>query len=541
MTTRGVIYYNVGTSCVIRILVSLHSLRKHYGGPVTICSEGIDSQKLFDQLDLTSLNATVKNVDHVVAAVPPGPMATYLKTTLAVHMTPYDTTIWLDADTLVRGKIDELFDLAEKHEICVPQFADWTSSGRTISKRIKSWTPYYPEHIEKALACGYATNCGVLAFTKNSQWMHDWYQKTLPGRDIYICNETVQNTLIHLYPHIIIDQKFNCSCRYSKPKAPDTRVIHFHGRKHCRIGLPYSGDLWYSEYCELTKDNIANINEITPAGDRQLRNYLNNLPKPVSVNELTTEAKFDPTKADPTSKQFTLVTAVTPNYLEKLKLTAPTWVWKPQFKGAPLLVYANGFDDPEETLDFLYELFDEVTIIDWTMPKYDSQRELMLSAFVLGAPFEVKTPYWVKIDCDAFFFNNQQVFTDEHFGYDIAGSKWHYSKPGRWLNDLDDWADKNNIPGKRYLKPEQVAEAVASGRFGHNRFASWICLHKTDFTIEAAKLAGNRLPIPSHDTYLWYMAERLPHRKWARHKFKKCGTSNSTDIEIIRERIKNKA
>ena len=39
--------------------------------------------------------------------------------------------------------------------------------------------------------------------------------------------------------------------------------------------------------------------------------------------------------------RFTIVTAVTPSYLDKLRWAAPTWATKPQFKGAPCIVYRN--------------------------------------------------------------------------------------------------------------------------------------------------------------------------------------------------------
>ena len=45
-------------------------------------------------------------------------------------------------------------------------------------------------------------------------------------------------------------------------------------------------------------------------------------------------------------------------------------------------------------------------------------------------------------------------------------------------------------------------------KFGHARIASYVALHKADFTRYCAEIAGDRLPVPSHDTYLWYIAAR---------------------------------
>jgi hypothetical protein len=165
-------------------------------------------------------------------------------------------------------------------------------------------------------------------------------------------------------------------------------------------------------------------------------------------------------------------------------------------------------------------------------------RELMLSSFVFGAAAYVETDYWVKIDGDTYFTDDRDVFLDRHFDYDVAGHKWRYTKPGKWIAELDDWADTNDLDGDDYLPEESRREAINSRRYGHKRIASWICMHKTDFSIEAASYAGDRLPVPSHDTFMWYMAERLPDRNWCWHNYKHMGAGTHTNINVIKESVK---
>jgi hypothetical protein len=328
---------------------------------------------------------------------------------------------------------------------------------------------------------------------------------------------------IHKYKHHVCDQKYNASCKYGDPYNADTRVIHYHGRKHCRINdqneVIYGGDLWVNEYKEVKQENYLNINSL-PNNDRTLKKYLTK--KPAVIKD----------------KRITMVTSVNPPYVEKLKLTLPTWQMKPQLKDCPLIIFHNGFEDVEKELKFVYQCGREVKFIPWDLKNAENARELMLSSFVLGAPKVVDTPYWLKIDADAYFVDDQDLILDHFYNYDLAGHKWRYSKPGSWLCDLDDWAETNDISGEAYLDEEQRIEASASKRYGHKRIASFVCLHKTEFTQEALEYVNGKLPVPSHDTYIWYLSERLPHRKWCWHNMKKLGCRNQTNIDKLKDLIK---
>lgn len=265
----GVVFYNRGTGCAVRLLVAAYSLRKYYAGDVTILSEGHESDGLC-ALIADALGATFKSWQ---CGVPGGTNEVYLAKTQYHLGTPHDVTVAIDADTLVCGDIDSLFDEAEAGEFCVAPLSDWRSNGRTISKRIKAWEPWLPDYIEPALRFGPAINCGVIAFRKDSALYRDWLKLALPGRGNFIPDETCCQVILHRYPHRIMDRKWNRSAKYDDPYAPDTRIIHFHGKKHCRPGLPFGGDLWMKTYQEVLALNVADIRSWTPAGDRMLKRY----------------------------------------------------------------------------------------------------------------------------------------------------------------------------------------------------------------------------------------------------------------------------
>jgi hypothetical protein len=268
--SRGVIYYNVGTSCAVRLLVSLVSLRQYYSGPVTILSEGTESHDLCRLIG----KACDSDVKQWTCDIPRGPNWVYLAKTQYHMGTPYNTTVALDADTLIVGSIDELFEEAEMSSFCVAKLGNCKTYWRGIAERIRAWQPWLPNDVKPALEFGPAINCGVVAFLKKASLYRDWTKLALPGRDNFIPDETCCQVILHRYPHKILDSRWNCSCKHDNPEKPDTRIIHFHGRNHCRPGLPSFGRLWVEAFDKILTDDTANITKWTPANDRVLSIFL---------------------------------------------------------------------------------------------------------------------------------------------------------------------------------------------------------------------------------------------------------------------------
>ena len=229
---------------------------------------------------------------------------------------------------------------------------------------------------------------------------------------------------------------------------------------------------------------------------------------------------------------FTILSAVTPDYEERLRLTSKTWSLKNQFSDKPLVLFTHGFRRPQRRFR---DLWKDIKVIDWNMDSYDSQRELMVSSFVLGVKY-IETEFSVKVDCDSYFINDEDVFSNKDFDYDLVSNKWGYTKPVWFIEKLEKWSRLNNIPGKE-LFPSEIFSSHES-RFCHKRIASFICLQKTSFVKECVSyLDEERLPVPSHDTFLWYMAERLPTSKWTAHKLKRRGCDTRGTFGRIRREL----
>lgn len=221
---------------------------------------------------------------------------------------------------------------------------------------------------------------------------------------------------------------------------------------------------------------------------------------------------------------FAIITAVTPDYLKKLRWTLPTWSIKPQFKNKKLYIYFNGFKDHTDLL-FAEEYFNNVYYISWSAPKSETKREEILSSFVYAAK-DIKEEYYVKIDADAFFVDSKDVFDESDFEYDLVSHKWGYTKPAWWIKELDNFY---------YSKNDEYEKET--GSIGHKRIQSICCLHKTEFVREILSMVGDRLPVPSHDTLVWYLADKMEHRKWKSKNLRRLGVSHCSRFRSIREEI----
>jgi hypothetical protein len=268
--SRGIVYFNMGTGCAVRLLVSLRSLRRVYEGPVTIVSVGEDSHLLCNRIG-AALGA---DVVRWAPPIPPGRNTAYVAKTFLATVTPYELTLVIDSDTVVLRPIDEMFSHAEEREFCVTRMAAWKTRGKRMSKRIRLWERLLPEDIEKALAFGPAINTGVFSFRKDAAILKEWQKMSLLGRENMLTDETCCQVLLHRYRHSVVDSYFNCSCAHDDPSSPQTRVIHYHGRKHCRPGLPFHGARWVKEYESAREENIADMRSWLPGSDRVLKAFV---------------------------------------------------------------------------------------------------------------------------------------------------------------------------------------------------------------------------------------------------------------------------
>ena len=70
-----------------------------------------------------------------------GYQAAYLTKTEILQHSPYEATIFLDADTLVVGSIAELLESANSVTVTATNFCNWRTTDEIMRHRINAWRP----------------------------------------------------------------------------------------------------------------------------------------------------------------------------------------------------------------------------------------------------------------------------------------------------------------------------------------------------------------------------------------------------------------
>jgi hypothetical protein len=277
MTNCGVFYLLTGPAHGVRLVVSLWSLRRHYAGPVTVFTTHTESHEIGDRCRRDPR----LRVDHCPTRLADVRRnAAFLTKLDVLGQVPYPAAVYLDADTLIVGRLDPLIEAANRSEFAATQFADWLSSGRLIRRRIEAWRSVQPRcHdsdwmnslVDEALQPRPAVNGGVFAFQQGARLLPQWRELAYAGWNTFICDEIALQLLLPRYPHEVLDCRFNCSPLYGFERT-DVRVWHFHGERHLRHAR--CRELWWPAYRICVAENIAGLAEWQPGADRRLRRFL---------------------------------------------------------------------------------------------------------------------------------------------------------------------------------------------------------------------------------------------------------------------------
>jgi hypothetical protein len=533
MESKGVILFNRGSRMIVQAIVCLHSLRKHYDGKVTIFLESNTYPLEFEEI-CRSLEIDIVRLEER----PDLPVL--VQKSYIFEKTPYDRSLFIDLDTLIVGKIDEMFDYLESYDLCLTNFCDWKSSGNTIVGRIKRFKGCISEaQMTEAINGHNAINTGVLSFRKTDNLINfvrdvaRLADNTSKNQKVFLADEIAMQILYptasqtHNIDVFIAPSKFNTSVKYGND-IEDKRVIHNHGSKEC-IDTK-NAKIWQDYFRDMRKNNTLNINDYLRYADKRLSQYIE--AEKLEAGDLRKIY----------GKDVTIVTACDPIYVEVLRETFPNWIKYKKIDEHPVIVYVNGMSLNDNRLDFLR--LPNVKMIPWEMENAENHREEMLSAFVFGPARDVETDYWLKMDADGFATDYKPLYDDEMKKFSICGHKWGYS----WvehIKKLDEWAKGHWKRKLRKAKPMIEDGKIEGRRFYHSkkRTASFIQLHKTEFSKFCVKIIkGNKLPCPSHDTFMYYVANRFDPSSVGTRNFKRhygfTHGNGRAGAEAIREKLK---
>jgi hypothetical protein len=521
--TRGIIMFNRGNKMVVRAIVALYSLRKFWDGPITFYVETPYPTEFDEVLKYFKCDIIHNEQRH--------DLKTLVRKNSLFENPPYDLTLWLDIDTVILGKIDKMFDYLDEYktDLCIPNFCAWRSNGKQIKRRVERFRGLIDDkYIDESIKDHPAVNTGVLSFRRSDNWKaFVQYWTDLADRasqkKVFIPDEVACQILL---PSIqewgltacIAPTSYNVSPLHDHGHSKEPIIAHFHGDKHV-LAVPLC-DIWKSLFKEMTENNIANINAFLKYSDKRLKQYIKGENIDVAEDEYVDGEK----QTETLIKDVTIVTACDEYYVDILRETFANWRKYKNIDAHPVIVFYNGMKDDDHRLEFLR--LPNVTLIPWnedSMDKVDSHRELMLSAFVLGTAKHVKTDYWIKLDADSYATNNKPLYDDDFKKYAMVSHKWGYSRP-EFIKKLDEWA-KNHWRGKLKLSKPMIDDGRIEGnRFYHNtkRNISYIQFHKTKFIKFCVKLLKeNRLPVPSHDTYTFFVCQKFDPQAMMLKNFKR--------------------
>ncbi len=264
-------------------------------------------------------------------------------------------------------------------------------------------------------------------------------------------------------------------------------------------------------------------------------------------------------------KDITLVLGIDAKTIEQLRISWPTWkkhraaASQPNMWDWPLILF---FDRDQVNASDAYRLVrmdmdwqGPTEIVAWPPPTvqnslYESQRERMLTGHVYIPALLCQTLYHMKLDTDALARPHEKWIEPQWFDKGgpygtwrpaYVAPKWNYTKGAGWLGRLEDWGD-GALGAEVPINPPLQVNAplgcrswpnysATAKRVGHSRMCSWCSYYSTDFTKTAAMILAKscgeyKLPIPSQDTTMWYIAERcklhkqivgMKSRGWSNH------------------------
>jgi len=299
MMSNGIAYMLVGDKYGVVITVSLFSLRRQYDGPVAFIVGDERAATIGSKIAADERLGPIELI-RWDAPVGGGKGLQHCNKTRLPDFTPFDKTIFIDADTLVVGDPTDMFPTNE--EVCLSQFANWYSNDRKIKRRTEPWREFAPREVARSQGCRYpAINTGTFGIARTStEYLKRWRELSEQNPS-FMCDELVAQIIFPDFPHLIFDERWNCSPifshdRFGPPNDVDVRIWHGHGWKFPR--RPLGRRVWVPWYDAAVRANVAGVADWGPDVDGKLRGMVKDREQ-LSFDEFYGVAKYGPFQFQP--------------------------------------------------------------------------------------------------------------------------------------------------------------------------------------------------------------------------------------------------
>ena len=277
------IYLMSGDAHAPYLVVSLHTLQKHWKGDVRLYAwpESIETiQKIASDGRWQFRDLQVEESDPTYRARRDegrqGKNDQFIHKQRLFQTLNLDYGLYLDADTSVHGDLSPLFRVAEEYGFCATRFSSWTTLGGVVKARIgrlKEFGEIDQVMIDEVLKNPWpSVNGGVWCARPDSPVLKLWEEWTWAARSVFIADEAV----LHCMQPVFVpkrqmavwpDGRFNCSCnpKWLPEKMGEHEVIvwHYHGDSAVRPNkLQGRGhERWWPMYLHCLENNVGNMQE----------------------------------------------------------------------------------------------------------------------------------------------------------------------------------------------------------------------------------------------------------------------------------------
>jgi hypothetical protein len=272
----GVVYLLTDTQLAARLIVSLWSLRKWYDGPVTLFTTRPQSHQI-GQLAARDRRLRIEHRTTSEAKGKDSHQAAYLTKAAFLAESPYEGTIFLDADTLVVGPLDELLASVRMHLLTATIYGPAITNNARTNKNLIPWKKVLcgkPRFSAAAKLVNRAlrqplplVNAGVFAIQRNAGLLKAWQRLTWIGRNTPTPEEIALQLLLLTQPHALLGFHFNC-LPYFAAAVHDVRIWHFAGSSHLRV--PQGRELWLPVYKECARRKAAQLHTWSRIEERSM-------------------------------------------------------------------------------------------------------------------------------------------------------------------------------------------------------------------------------------------------------------------------------
>lgn len=241
----GVCYVGFSRKYLETVAVSVFTLRKWFDGPVTVFTDVPD---YLPELSKDGrVNLELAPTPHERAKAAP---AFYVKSCIP-DVSPYDSTLLLDADTLVDGDLGPLLQSPKADTVVLAKHPSGRVGSGPSQAKVQTAVErglVHPAQLQRLMKTNpWGINSGVVSFTKRVTLAKRWQQLTLVFDRHFIHDELALQLIYPYHPHVLVGAEYN-RLVICEPTAAKSVIWHYASGY---LGLGRAAELWCNSVTEM--------------------------------------------------------------------------------------------------------------------------------------------------------------------------------------------------------------------------------------------------------------------------------------------------